>query len=177
MRRFFLLPLGVLSVLLLLLGAGLTHNPQQALPSALVGKPAPAFQLARLDDPAQQLASSTLKGQAWVLNVWASWCASCRQEHGVLLDLAQQNLAPIVGLDYMDQAADGQKWLAERGNPYRFAIQDPKGRIGIDYGVVGVPETFVIDAQGVVRLKISGPLTAELLKTQVLPLLKQLRRG
>lgn len=175
MRRF-IVPLGVLLSLLTLLGAGL-QNDAKALPSPLIGKPAPAFSLGRLEDAAQLVTPKQFQGQPWVFNVWASWCGGCRQEHPVLLDLARQDLAPIVGLDYMDQAAEGQKWLAQHGNPYRVTVQDPKGRAGIDYGVVGVPETFVIDAQGVVRLKHSGPLTAEVVKTQIVPLLKALRRG
>jgi cytochrome c biogenesis protein CcmG/thiol:disulfide interchange protein DsbE len=175
MKRF-LLPLGVLAGLLGLLGAGLGKDPQ-ALPSPLIGKPAPAFSLARLDKPDEVFTPQALRGQAWVLNVWASWCGPCRQEHPLIVKLAQQGGVPIVGLNYMDKTEAGQQFLAEHGNPFHAAVQDPRGRTGIDYGVVGVPETFVIDKQGVVRLKLTGPLTEDALNKQVLPLLKELRRG
>lgn len=175
MKRFFF-PVSVLLGLLMLLGASLGRDPQ-ALPSPLIGKPAPAFSLARLDQPDAVFSPQSWRGQAFVLNVWASWCGPCRQEHPVLLDLARQGGVPIVGLNYMDKADDGRQFLAEHGNPFKVVVQDPRGRAGIDYGVVGVPETFVIDKQGVVRLKLTGPLTPDALKSQLLPLLQELRRG
>jgi len=175
MRRF-LLPLGVLFALLMLLGAGLGRDPQ-AIPSPLVGRPAPAFALAQLELPEKSFGPQDMKGKVWMLNVWASWCSSCRQEHPLLLDLAQRGVVPIVGLDYMDARPEGAKWLAQHGNPYQLSVLDANGKIGIDYGVYGVPETYVIDKLGVVRLKHTGPVTAEVIETKLLPLIKALTRG
>ena len=175
MRRF-LLPLVIFFALLTLLGAGLRRDPQE-IPSPLVGKPAPAFSLAQLDQPQQRFGPEVMKGKVWLLNVWASWCGSCRQEHPLLLDLAKRDVVPIVGLDYMDAPADGAQWLQQHGNPYRLTIVDDKGKVGIDYGVYGVPETYVIDKQGIVRLKLTGPVTAEALEKKLLPLIKELQRG
>jgi len=175
MRRF-LLPLGVLFALLMLLGAGLGRDPQ-AIPSPLVGRPAPAFALAQLELPEKSFGPQDMKGKVWMLNVWASWCSSCRQEHPLLLDLAQRGVVPIVGLDYMDARPEGAKWLAQHGNPYQLSVLDANGKIGIDYGVYGVPETYVIDKSGVVRLKHTGPVTAEVIETKLLPLIKALTRG
>ena len=175
MRRF-LLPLGVLFALLMLLGAGLGRDPQ-AIPSPLVGRPAPAFALAQLELPEKSFGPQDMKGKVWMLNVWASWCSSCRQEHPLLLDLAQRGVVPIVGLDYMDARPEGAKWLAQHGNPYQLSVLDANGKIGIDYGVYGVPETYVIDKLGIVRLKHTGPVTAEVIETKLLPLIKALTRG
>jgi len=175
MRRF-LLPLGVLFALLMLLGTGLGRDPQ-AIPSPLVGRPAPAFALAQLELPEKSFGPQDMKGKVWMLNVWASWCSSCRQEHPLLLDLAQRGVVPIVGLDYMDARPEGAKWLAQHGNPYQLSVLDANGKIGIDYGVYGVPETYVIDKSGVVRLKHTGPVTAEVIETKLLPLIKALTRG
>ena len=175
MRRF-LLPLGIFFALLTLLGAGLRHDPQE-IPSPLIGKPAPAFSLPPLGQPDQRFGPEAMKGKVWLLNVWASWCAPCRQEHALLLDLAQRDIVPIVGLNYMDAPADGARWLIQHGNPYRTTVVDAKGKVGIDYGVYGVPETYVIDQRGIVRLKLTGPVTAEALEKKVLPLVKELQRG
>jgi cytochrome c biogenesis protein CcmG/thiol:disulfide interchange protein DsbE len=189
----YLLPLGIFLVLALFLGIGLTLNPRE-VPSPFVGKPAPNFTLARLDDPGRKLGNGDLKGQVWLLNVWASWCVSCRQEHPLLVDMARQNLVPIYGLNYKEVrgggidtrnlTADGElimakqladKWLQEHGNPYTASVLDLDGRVGIDYGVYGVPETFVIDKQGIVRYKQIGPITPDALKEKILPLVKKLQ--
>jgi cytochrome c biogenesis protein CcmG/thiol:disulfide interchange protein DsbE len=175
MRRFFL-PLGVLFALLVLLGAGLKRDPQ-AIPSPLIGRQAPVFALAQLALPEKSFGPQDMKGKVWMLNVWASWCTSCRKEHPLLLDLAQRGIVPIVGLDYMDARPDGAKWLVQHGNPYQLSVLDADGKVGIDYGVYGVPETFVIDKLGVVRLKHTGPVTAEVIEKQLLPLIKALNRG
>lgn len=175
MRRF-LLPLGVLFALLMLLGAGLGRDPQ-AIPSPLVGRPAPAFALAQLELPDKSFGPQDMKGKVWMLNVWASWCSSCRHEHPLLLDLAQRGVVTIVGLDYLDARPEGVKWLAQHGNPYQLSVLDANGKIGIDYGVYGVPETYVIDKLGIVRLKHTGPVTAEVIETKLLPLIKALNRG
>ena len=175
MKRF-LFPLGLFVALLGLLGAGLRLNPQE-IPSPLIGKPAPAFTLVQLEDTQKHFGPQDMTGQVWLLNVWASWCTSCRQEHPLLLELAQRVVAPLVGLDYMDAAQDGSQWLARLGNPYRLSVLDGDGKVGIDYGVYGVPETYVIDKRGVIRLKLTGPITRELIYGKLLPLIKELNRA
>ena len=159
--------------LVVLLGVGLTLNPRE-VPSPLIGKPAPAFELPQLHEPGKTFAPADMKGRVWMLNVWASWCVSCRVEHPVLMDLAKTGIVPIYGLDYKDQAEDAKRWLVQYGNPYKLSAVDAKGQVGIDYGVYGVPETYVIDKRGVIRYKQIGPVTPEALQSKILPLVKQL---
>jgi cytochrome c biogenesis protein CcmG/thiol:disulfide interchange protein DsbE len=128
-----------------------------------------------LDDPSAQIAREDMLGKVWVLNVWASWCVACRQEHPALLDFARTKQVPLIGLNYKDARADGLAWLAQLGNPYDLSVFDGDGRMGIDYGVYGVPETFVIDRQGVVRFKHIGPLTPDVIRDRIEPLLASLR--
>jgi len=174
MRRWqFLAPLALFAVLLGFLAVGLNLNPRE-VPSPLIGKPAPAFELARLDDPAQKITLADLKGQVWILNVWASWCVACRQEHPLLVDFAKRTPVPLYGLNYKDKRDDGLAWLQRFGDPYKASLFDIDGRVGIDFGVYGVPETFVIDKQGVIRFKQIGPVTPEVLRDRIEPLLKQL---
>ena len=175
-RRFIGLPLAAFAVLVLLLGRGLQLDAAE-LPSPLIGKPAPAFSLQRLDDPGTSFAPAQLKGRVWVLNVWASWCAPCRAELPALQALAERRVAPIVGLNYKDARERGQEWLRSNGNPYALTAHDVQGKVGIDWGVYGVPETFVIDKQGVVRLKHTGPVTPEVVRDSLLPLIERLNRG
>jgi cytochrome c biogenesis protein CcmG/thiol:disulfide interchange protein DsbE len=170
----FILPLLLFVVLLVFLWAGLSLNPRE-VPSPLVGKPAPAFRLARLDDPTKTIAKNDLRGQVWLLNVWASWCVSCVEEHPVLVQLSKQGVVPIYGLNYKDRRAAAQAWLAKNGDPYTLSMTDPDGRVGIDYGVYGVPETYVIDKAGVIRLKQIGPVTPKVLSERILPLVKRLQ--
>ncbi len=174
MKRF-LLPLAAFAVLIGFLAIGLTHDPRD-VPSPLIGKPAPAFTLPQLHDPAKSFSAADMRGRVWLLNVWASWCVSCREEHPVLVDFAKTGRVPIIGLDYKDQAADGKQWLARLGNPYTLAVVDADGRVGIDYGVYGVPETYVIDKQGIIRMKHTGPITPESLAQKILPLVAELSR-
>lgn len=169
----FLLPMGVFLVLVLFLGAGLRLDPKE-VPSPLIGKPAPAFALPRLDQPEQTIRREDLLGQVWMLNVWASWCVACREEHPLLVEFAKTKMLPIYGLNYKDQRAAGQKWLADFGNPYAASLSDLDGRVGIDYGVYGVPETFIMDRQGVVRFKQIGPITPEVIREKIEPLVRQL---
>ena len=169
----FLIPMGIFLVLVLFLGAGLKLDPKE-VPSPLIGKPAPTFALARLDDPAQMIRRDDLLGQVWMLNVWASWCVACREEHPLLVEFAKSKTLPIYGLNYKDQPAAGQKWLSDFGNPYQASLSDRDGRVGIDFGVYGVPETFIIDRQGVVRFKQIGPITPEVIRTKIEPLVRQL---
>jgi len=171
----FIWPLVIFLVLAGFLFVGLNLKPRE-VPSPLIDKPAPAFTLPQLHDPSKQFSSENMKGQVWLLNVWASWCVSCRQEHPILMDLAKQNIVPIFGLDYKDQPAEGIAWLRDHGNPYLTSMVDREGRVGIDYGVYGVPETYVIDKQGVIRYKQIGPVTMSSLQEKILPLVAELQR-
>jgi len=172
----FLIPLGIFVVLVIFLGIGLRLKPQE-IPSPFIGKPAPAFTLTQLGQEQRSFASRDMQGKVWLLNVWASWCASCRAEHPVLLDFAKQAGVPIVGLDYMDTREEGKEWLDKHGNPYQLSAFDGDGKVGTDYGVYGVPETFVIDKRGVIRMKFAGALTPAVIKDQLLPLIQELNRA
>jgi len=173
LRARFLIPLAVFAVLVVLLGVGLTLNPRE-VPSPLINKPAPAFQLPQLHAPDKTFAQKDMLGKVWMLNVWASWCVACREEHPNLVELARSGAVPIVGLNYKDERADGIAWLTRFGNPYQLSAYDRDGRIGIDYGVYGVPETYVIDKAGVIRYKRIGVVTPEILRDKILPLVKAL---
>jgi cytochrome c biogenesis protein CcmG/thiol:disulfide interchange protein DsbE len=175
MKRF-IFPLLVFVALVAFLGFGLRLNPSE-VPSPFIGKPAPAFKLSELTEPDRNFSPQDLRGKVWLLNVWASWCVACREEHAVLLDFSKQGVVPIVGLNYKDKRPDGNAWLTRFGNPYALSAFDADGRVGIDYGVYGVPETFVIDKQGVIRHKHVGPITPEVIKTELLPLIQELNRG
>jgi cytochrome c biogenesis protein CcmG/thiol:disulfide interchange protein DsbE len=175
MKRF-LLPLGIFIMLVLFLGVGLRLNPRE-IPSPFIDKPAPSFKLTQLHDAAKTIAPQDMAGQVWLLNVWASWCVSCRQEHPVLMDLAKQGVVPILGLNYKDTREAGSGWLRQYGNPYQISAFDSDGRVGIDYGVYGVPETFVIDKRGVIRMKHIGPVTPQVVVEKFLPLIKELNRA
>jgi len=170
----FLLPLGVLVVVVGFLGVGLRLNPRE-VPSPLIGKAAPPFTLPVLHQPSKTVSNTDLKGQVWLLNVWASWCVTCREEHPVLVELARQKVVPIYGLNYKDKSDDAKAWLKQFGDPYVMSLVDEKGQIGIDYGVYGVPETYVIDRDGVIRYKKIGPVTPETVRDKILPLVKQLK--
>jgi len=170
----FLLPLGVFAVLVGFLYVGLGLNPRE-VPSPLVGKAAPAFSLPDLAQPERRMTPEDLRGKVWLLNVWASWCVACRDEHPVLVELAKKKTVPIVGLNYKDKPEEGRAWLKQFGDPYTLSVMDRDGRVGIDYGVYGVPETFLIDKQGVIRFKQIGPVTPEVLERKILPLLRELQ--
>jgi cytochrome c biogenesis protein CcmG/thiol:disulfide interchange protein DsbE len=169
----FLIPLAVFIVLLVFLAVGLKLDPRE-VPSPLIGKPAPGFALARLDDAAQTIKREDMLGKVWMLNVWASWCVACREEHPLLMAFSRKKLLPLYGLNYKDQRPDGLAWLGQFGNPYDASLFDADGRVGIDFGVYGVPETFIIDRAGVVRLKHIGPLTPEVIQSKIEPLVRQL---
>jgi cytochrome c biogenesis protein CcmG/thiol:disulfide interchange protein DsbE len=168
--------LGVFIALVALLAAGLLLNPRE-VPSPLIGKPAPSFDLPLLAEPDKRFSEKTLLGKPWVLNVWASWCPPCLAEHPVVSQMARSGIAPVVGLNYKDTREDALPWLKRNGNPFNAVVFDPNGRIGIDYGVYGVPETYVIDRAGVIRYKHIGPLTADVVQKKIEPLLKELARG
>jgi cytochrome c biogenesis protein CcmG/thiol:disulfide interchange protein DsbE len=172
MKRY-LLPLAVFLVLAGFLAVGLNRDPHE-IPSPLVDKPAPAFNLPRVDDPMQMISTQDLRGQVWLLNVWASWCVACRQEHPLLVELARTGALKVYGLNYKDKREDALGLLRKSGDPYVKSVSDTEGLVGIDYGVYGVPETFVIDKQGVIRYKQIGPITPEALRDTLLPLVKKL---
>ena len=174
MKRFwFLIPLAAFLALAVMLAVGLKLDPRE-VPSPLIDKPAPKFALQRLDDAARTIRLDDMRGKVWVLNVWASWCVACREEHPLLVEFARKRVVPIYGLNYKDQREDASAWLARFGNPYDASLFDDDGRVGIDFGVYGVPETFVIDQNGVIRLKHIGPITPDVLATKIEPLLKKL---
>ncbi|WP_454763872.1 DsbE family thiol:disulfide interchange protein [Cupriavidus campinensis] len=171
----FLLPLAVFVALAAALAAGLRHDPRD-LPSAMIGKPAPAFRLPLLAPPDRTLAATDMRGKVWLLNVWASWCAACRTEHPVLVDFAGASQVPVYGLNYKDQPDAARDWLRRMGDPYVASLVDADGKAGIDLGVYGVPETYVIDRAGVVRYRQVGPVTPQVLEQKILPLLRALER-
>lgn len=175
MKRF-LLPLGVFIALLLFLGVGLRLNPRE-IPSPFIGKPAPAFSLMQLAEADKSISAQDMLGKVWLLNVWASWCPSCRQEHPILMDFSASGAVTIIGLNYKDDREAGLKMLRESGNPYLLSAFDVKGKVGIDYGVYGAPETFVIDKLGIIRYKHIGPVTPEVIADKLLPLIKELNRA
>ena len=169
----FLLPLIAFIVLVLFLGVGLTLKPRE-VPSPFIGKAAPAFRLAQLQEGSKTIAPEDLRGKVWLLNVWASWCVTCRQEHPLLVEMKRQNLVPIYGLNYKDKREDGIALLQQFGDPYVLSAYDFEGRVGIDWGVYGVPETFVIDKAGIIRYKVIGAITPEVIQTKLIPLIKEL---
>ncbi|OGS96707.1 MAG: thiol:disulfide interchange protein [Gallionellales bacterium RBG_16_56_9] len=170
----YILPFVAFVVIAAFLFVGLNLNPRE-VPSPLIDKPAPPFSLPQLHEPEKQFAPQDMLGKVWLLNVWASWCVSCKDEHPVLMALARQNLVPIYGLDYKDKREDALNWLAGGGDPYVLSAADIEGRIGIDYGVYGVPETYVIDKQGIIRYKQIGAVTVQSLEEKILPLVKELQ--
>ena len=174
MKAKFLIPLILFVILVGFLAVGLNRDPQE-IPSPLIGKQAPAFELPQLADPQKIFSPESMKGKPWILNVWASWCVACREEHPVLVELGKLQVAPIIGLDYKDKRDDAMAMLARQGNPYLLSAFDAKGRVGIDYGVYGVPETYVIDKTGVIRFKHIGPITMEILRKKIIPLLDELK--
>lgn len=173
MKARFLIPLAFFIGLLVLLAVGLKLNPRE-VPSPLIGKAAPAITLPELNRPDVVFSHKDMLGKVWVLNVWASWCVACREEHETLMQFSRTRLAPVLGLNYKDERIDGLRWLTQFGNPYERSLYDHEGLVGIDYGVYGVPETFVIDKRGVIRYKRIGILTPELLRDSIVPLLREL---
>ena len=169
----FLIPLGLFVVLVAFLAVGLKLDPRE-VPSPLIGKPAPKFALPLLANPNQTMRREDLLGKVWILNVWASWCAACRDEHPLLGEYSRAKRVPIYGLNYKDTRDAGQQWLARFGNPYDASLFDQDGRVGIDWGVYGVPETFVVDREGTIRFKHIGALTPAILRERIEPLLRQL---
>ncbi len=169
----FIIPLALFIALAAFLAVGLTRDPRE-VPSPFIGRAAPDFRLEQVADEKLGFTPADMKGKVWLLNVWASWCASCRVEHPVLVEMSKRNVVPIVGLNYKDRREDALQWLRRYGDPYALSAYDVEGKIGIDYGVYGAPETFVIDKQGVIRYKQIGPITPEALEKKILPLIREL---
>ena len=191
----FLWPLIGFVLLVVLLAVGLSLDPRE-VPSPLVGKPAPMFTLEKLEAPGENFSPKDMLGKVWLLNVWSTWCISCRQEHPVLLEMAKNPAVTLIGVNYKEVRGDGaldadkiapdaeitlaleraSAWLRKHGNPYRLSVLDLDGRVGIDYGVYGVPETYLIDKAGVIRMKQTGPITPEVFASKILPLLTELSK-
>ncbi|MGD2074666.1 MAG: DsbE family thiol:disulfide interchange protein [Gammaproteobacteria bacterium] len=169
----YLTPLVLFLALAALLYKGLALNPRE-VPSPLVGKTAPEFALPELKNASRQVSHTDFQGKVSLLNVWATWCVSCRAEHPLLMELAQRGV-PIYGLDYKDSREDAQRWLTRFGDPYVANAFDADGRVGIDWGVYGTPETFVIDRRGMIRHKHIGPLTEDAIQHEILPLIEELK--
>ena len=173
--RLWLIIAGFL-VLVGLLAVGLQLNPRE-VPSPLIGKPAPAFDLPLLQQPDKSFSQKDMLGTVWVMNVWASWCPPCLVEHPVVSELARSGIAPVVGLNYKDVREDALPWLKRNGDPFKVTVYDAAGRIAIDYGVYGVPETYVIDRKGIIRYKHIGPLTPQVAEKKLRPLIQELSKG
>jgi cytochrome c biogenesis protein CcmG, thiol:disulfide interchange protein DsbE len=166
--RFFL-PLAIFLLIAFFLWRGLALNPRE-VPSPLIGKPVPAFSVPVLTDPAKTLTAAELRGKVYLLNVWGSWCVSCRDEHPVLVEFAKRGSIPIYGLNWKDKHEDAIAWLARFGDPYVASGVDRDGRVAIDFGVYGAPETYLIDRAGIIRFKQTGPLTHKIIADKIVPL-------
>ena len=174
LHRSRLWPLAIFVAIGVLLGVGLTLDPRE-IPSPLLDRPVPPFALAPVKGRTLGLASGDLRGEVSVVNVFASWCTACRDEHPLWMQLSAERIVPVHGLNYKDRPEDAARWLAELGDPYRRTGADIDGRVGIDWGVYGVPETFIIDKRGVIRSKVIGAITPRIVEQRLLPLVRQLQ--
>lgn len=172
----FLIPIGIFVLLGILLAYGLRLDPRK-IPSPLVGKPLPAYHLPILETPGKKLGNNDFRGQVVLYNVWASWCGACKQEHPVLMQMAAEKRVPLVGLNYKDTNEAARKTLEAEGNPYNVSLVDAEGRVGLDWGVYGVPETFVVDKQGVIRHKHIGPISMDDWQNTLRPMIEKLSTG
>ena len=174
-----LLPFFGFVLVLALLGFGIrwseNHDPRE-VPSPLIGKPAPQFSLPLLDDPSKKIGSADLAGQPYLLNVFASWCFACRDEHPILMSDGKRLGIKLVGFNYKDEPDDAKRWIAQFGNPYDVVVADFPGNVAIDFGVTGAPETFLVDASGVIRYKYISPITPEVISTELLPRIAELNK-
>jgi cytochrome c biogenesis protein CcmG, thiol:disulfide interchange protein DsbE len=168
----YLVPIGLFAVLVGFLYYGLGRD-KQTLPSPLIGKPAPVFELPQLDDPTKTFSNRELAGKPYVLNIWGSWCIGCRQEHDALMEISRRGEVPIIGLDWNDDRDQALQWLRQLGNPYAANAFDGEGRVAIDWGAYGAPETFLVDANGTVVKKHTGPITVEIWEQEFLPLVQK----
>jgi cytochrome c biogenesis protein CcmG/thiol:disulfide interchange protein DsbE len=175
MNKFLLLPLVLFIGLVAFLLVGLQRDPHE-VPSPLINKPAPDFKLSQLREPNKTFSPQEMRGKVWVLNFWGTWCVACREEHPLLLEYSKTGAVPIYGVDYKDDRAAAMQMLEEEGNPYTLTVSDPDGRVSIDYGVYGAPESYLIDRNGVIRFKQIGPLTQDVWQKEILPRAKQLNQ-
>jgi cytochrome c biogenesis protein CcmG/thiol:disulfide interchange protein DsbE len=174
MKVKHLVPLAIFLIIAVFLGIGLTRDPRK-LPSTFIDKPAPAFQVPQVHAADKTFSPQDMKGQVWMMNVYASWCTACRVEHPLLVEISRSKAVPLIGLDYKDKREDALKFLQQLGDPYDLSAYDLDGRVGIDFGVYGVPETFIIDKQGVIRHKHIGPITPDALQNEILPIIAKLK--
>ncbi|HAU82681.1 MAG TPA: DsbE family thiol:disulfide interchange protein [Betaproteobacteria bacterium] len=171
----FLIPLGIFIGVAAFLFKGLSLDPKE-VPSPLIGKAAPDFSLPLLNNSETRFANSDMVGKVWLLNVFASWCGPCLDEHPIIVNFARSNTVPVLGFNYKDRPQAAAQWLDRHGDPYSQVVLDIDGRIGLDYGVYGVPETFLIDREGFIRYKKIGPLTQLDVSEDILPLIEELSR-
>jgi len=181
MNKYLFIPLVLFIALVVFLLIGLHRDPHE-VPSPLINKPAPAFQLPQLQDPTKSISTQDMRGKVYLLNFWGSWCIACRDEHPLLVKYSKQNVVPIYGVDYKyandnsDERAAAKQFLQELGNPYTQVIHDAEGRTSIDYGVYGAPESFLIDKSGIIRFKQIGPITEDVWNQKIVPLARQLNQ-
>jgi cytochrome c biogenesis protein CcmG/thiol:disulfide interchange protein DsbE len=175
LKRVLLIPLGVFLLLIMILALGFRLEDPHLLPSVLIDRPFPEFQLTELHDPERTITVADLKGEVALVNVWATWCPNCLIEHPELTRIANVEGVPIYGINYNDDSLKARRWLERHGNPFRFNMVDNEGKLGIDLGVYGAPETFLLDADGVIQFKHVGTVTPEVWRTRLEPLIKQLR--
>jgi cytochrome c biogenesis protein CcmG/thiol:disulfide interchange protein DsbE len=168
----YLIPVGLFAALVAFFFAGLGRD-KETLPSPLIGKPAPVFELPSVQDPAKMISNRDFAGKPYVLNVWATWCVGCRQEHETLLEVAKRNEVPIVGLDWKDERDLALQWLERLGNPYVTSAFDAEGRSAMDWGVYGAPETFLVDANGMILHRHVAPLTMQIWERDFVPLISK----
>jgi cytochrome c biogenesis protein CcmG/thiol:disulfide interchange protein DsbE len=168
----FIIPIGLFAALAVFLFVGLSRD-KETLPSPLIGKPAPQFELPRVEDPAQKISNRELAGRPYVVNIWGTWCFACREEHAVLMEIARRGEVPLVGLNWKDELVPAQQWLKQLGNPYVATAFDPQGDVGIDWGAYGAPETYLVDARGTIVYKYVSPLTIDVWEREFLPRIKQ----
>ena len=169
----FVLPLAIFLAIAFFLFRGLSLNPR-AVPSPLIGKPVPPFAVPVLDDATKMLTPAELRGKIYLINVWGSWCVSCRDEHPVLVELAKKGTLPIYGLNWKDRHEDAVAWLQRYGDPYVASGVDRDGKVAIDFGVYGAPETYLVDREGIIRFKQTGPLTWRIIEEKIMPLVAKL---
>ena len=174
-KKTLLIPLGVFLTLVIILALGFRLEDPHLLPSVLIDRPFPEFELTELHDPERLVTEADLKGEVALVNVWATWCANCLIEHPELMRIAHEEGIPIYGINYNDDRMKARRWLERHGNAYRFNMEDPDGKLGIDLGIYGAPETFLIDANGVIQFKQVGIVTPELWRQTLKPLIEQLR--
>jgi cytochrome c biogenesis protein CcmG/thiol:disulfide interchange protein DsbE len=168
----YLVPIGLFAVLVGFLYFGLGRD-KQTLPSPFIGKPAPVFELPRLDDESKTFSNRELAGKPYVVNIWGTWCPGCRVEHGALMEISRRGEVPMIGVDWNDERERALSWLQQLGNPYTVTAFDAEGRIAIDWGAYGAPETFLVGADGKVLKKLAGPMTMEIWEQEFVPLLKE----